>query len=290
MSELSEGQPSDRLEARWGELTRGTRVWTDEETTAAFIRGGIHPDMARELYTMPSDVLLGKSAKSLLWGQHYGMALADRARDAGRALGILCDRNAELRKQLEEVRAGAAPEAVAAAEQRSSELEAEVMHLRSEAGVTDQRMSVLEAEILCLKSEAKATEEEKEGLQGLLRVTQTEARLARSEAVTLTQKLEGALAEAKGASEALAAERDRRPEKDKEIIEDYKQSSGFQLGLVRSGQVTYEYGYRIALGRFKTRYPGLEVEVDPFASYPEDLDVGMPNEVPFDDSVGVSDG
>ncbi|XP_064953622.1 uncharacterized protein LOC135606519 [Musa acuminata AAA Group] len=218
------------------------------------------------------------------------MVLADRVRDAGRTLGILCDRNAELRKQLDEVRAGAALEVVAAAEQCSSELEAEVTRLKSEATVADQRTSALEAEVLRLKSEVKAAEEEKEGLQGLLKVTRTEARLARNKVVTLTENLEGALAEAKGASEALAAKRDRRLEKDKEIIEGYKQASGFQLGLVQSGEVTYEYGYQIALGRFKTRYPELEVEVDPFASHPEDLDVDMPDEVPFDDSVGASNG
>ena len=53
--------------ARWAGLTHGTRVWADGEAAIAFIRGGLHPDMARELYTMPSDVLLGKSVKSLLW-------------------------------------------------------------------------------------------------------------------------------------------------------------------------------------------------------------------------------
>ena len=67
MGELSEGQPSDRLVARWGGLTRGTRVWADAETAAAFFRGGLHPDLAREMYILPSDVLLGKSVKSLLW-------------------------------------------------------------------------------------------------------------------------------------------------------------------------------------------------------------------------------
>ncbi|XP_065033859.1 uncharacterized protein LOC135666279 [Musa acuminata AAA Group] len=289
MGELSEGQPSDRLVAWWAGLTCGTRVWADGETAAAFVRGGLHPDLAREMYTLPSDVLFGKSVKSLLWGQHYAMALADRVRDAGRALGILCDRNAELRKQLEEVRAGAAPEVVAAAEQRSSELEEEAMHLRAEARAADKRALALEAEVLRLRSEAKAAEEEKGNLRGLLEGAQSETRLARDEAAVLTQRLEGALADVKGASEALAAERERRPEKE-EVIEAYKQSPGFQLGLARSGQVTYEYGYRIALGRFQTSHPGLEVEADPFVSHPEDLDVDMPEEVPFDDGVGGSDG
>ena len=81
----------------------------------------------------------------------------------------------------------------------------------------------------------------------------------------------------------------QRPEKDRKLIEDYKESSGFQLGLVRSGQVTYEYGYRIALARFKARHPNLEVEENPFASCPEDLSVDMPNEVPFDDSTEASE-
>ncbi|CAL9186775.1 unnamed protein product [Musa hybrid cultivar] len=120
---------------------------------------------------MPSDVLLGKSAKSLLWGQHYTMALADRVRDGGRALGILCDRNAELRREIEEVRAGAAPEAVATAEQRSSELEAEVNRLKAEAVKYDQRFAELEAKVLRFKSEAEAAEERHEGLQGMLRTT-----------------------------------------------------------------------------------------------------------------------
>ncbi|THU71045.1 hypothetical protein C4D60_Mb08t31390 [Musa balbisiana] len=67
MGELPEGQPSDPLVARWAGLTRGDRVWADGDLAASFIRGGLHPEVARDLYTLPSEVLLGKSAKSLLW-------------------------------------------------------------------------------------------------------------------------------------------------------------------------------------------------------------------------------
>ena len=81
----------------------------------------------------------------------------------------------------------------------------------------------------------------------------------------------------------------QRPEKDRKLIEDYKESSGFQLGLIRSGQVTYEYGYRIALARLKVRHPNLEVEENPFASCPEDQSVDMPDEVPFDDNAEASE-
>ncbi|THU58318.1 hypothetical protein C4D60_Mb03t12940 [Musa balbisiana] len=282
MGELSEGRPSDPLVAQWAGLTR---VWADGDASAMFVRGGLHPDMARELYTMPSDVLLGKSAKSLLWGHHYTMALADCVRDAGRALDILIDCNDELRWQIEEIHTGAAPEAVAVAEQRASDLEAEAMRLKSEIQAIEQRALDLEVEGTRLKSEVKAAEEQNKELQVFLRTTRTEVHLARKEAVVLTKKLEEARREAKAAIEALATETQLRPEKDKKLIEDYKESSGFQLDLVQSGQVTYEYGCRIALARFKVHHPGLEVEENPFASCPEDPSVDMPDDVPFDDSL-----
>ena len=121
-------------------------------------------------------------------------------------------------------------------------------------------------------------------LQTYLKASVAEARSARADSLELIRRLEEARAKARGASEALNAEVRQRPEKDKKLIEDYKASSGFQLGLVRTGRVSYEYGYRIALARFKGRYPDLEITEDPFDSFPEDMGVDMPEEVPFDDS------
>ncbi|THU64392.1 hypothetical protein C4D60_Mb01t25990 [Musa balbisiana] len=258
---LSKGQPSDPLVARWEGLTRGDRVWADGEVAVAFSRGGLHTNIARELYVLPSDVLLSRSAKSLLWGHHYATVLTDRVRDAGRALGILIDRNIELRRQIEEVCAGAAPEAVAVAEQRASDLEAEVTWLKSEVSVAVQCASNSEAEGTRLQARVKVAEEQNKDLQTLLRTTRTEVRLANKEVVSLAQKLEEARAEARRAFEALAVETQQRPEKDKKLIEDYKESSGFQLGLVRSGQVTYEYGRgsgptRLGSGPDDGRSPG----------------------------------
>ncbi|THU69220.1 hypothetical protein C4D60_Mb08t12120 [Musa balbisiana] len=202
VGELPEGQPSDPLLARWADPTREDWVWADGEAAASFARGGLHPDMARELYIMPSDVLLGKAAKSLLWGHHYATTLMDRVCDIGRALGVLIDRNAELRKQIKEVCAGEGPE-------RASDLEAEATGLKSEIKAAEQRASDLEAEVTRLKAEVKAAEEQNKELQVLLRMTRTEARLVRKDAASLNQKLEEALAEAKRASEALATETDQ---------------------------------------------------------------------------------
>ncbi|THU50435.1 hypothetical protein C4D60_Mb06t20200 [Musa balbisiana] len=194
--------------------------------------------MARDLYSLPSEVLLSRSAKSLLWGNHYVVALMDRVRDAGRVIAILGGRNAELRKQLDEARAKGSPEAVAAAEQRASDLDAE------------------------------ASEEQSTELQTRLKAFVAEARSARGDSLELIRRLEGARAKAREASEALDAEIRQRLAKDKKLLEDYKGSSGFQLGLVRTGRVSYEYGYRIALARFKARHPDLEVAEDPFDSFP----------------------
>ncbi|CAL9765871.1 unnamed protein product [Musa acuminata subsp. burmannicoides] len=85
--------------------------------------------------------------------------------------------------------------------------------------------------------------------------------------------------------EALAKERRLALERVKTTIFEYKKSMGFQLGLVRSGQVTYEFKYRGTLARVPVKCPDLEVEPDPFTDLLEDRSFRMPNEVPFDDSL-----
>nr|XP_018683052.1 PREDICTED: uncharacterized protein LOC108953127 [Musa acuminata subsp. malaccensis] len=261
-SEIPLAESGEPLVARWEGLSRGDRVWARGDPSAAFLRGALHPDMARDLYILPSDALLNKSAQSLVWGLHYATTLMDRVRDVGRVIGGLANRNAELVRQVEEVRAGAGPEAVAAAEQRAADLEAEAARLRSE-----------------LEASKKANE----GLQKTIRVERTELRLVKTEASALSKKLEEAKVEARTASETLAEEARLRPVKDKELLEAYKKSEGFKLRLTRTGRVSFEYGYRIATSRFRARHPGLEVEENPFAPHLEDQGVDMLEEVPFDD-------
>ncbi|RZS16230.1 hypothetical protein BHM03_00048191 [Ensete ventricosum] len=74
------------------------------------------------------------------------------------------------------------------------------------------------------------------------------------------------------------------PEKARATIAHYKESLGFKSSLEKMGRVSYEFGYKIALTRFRTKHPGLEVEEDPYATLPEDNDVPMDVEVPFDGS------
>ncbi|CAL9769648.1 unnamed protein product, partial [Musa acuminata subsp. burmannicoides] len=120
--------------------------------------------MARDLYVLPSEALLNKSAQSLIWILHYATALMDRVRDAAWIIGGLINRNAKLHRQVEEVRAGAGPKVVAIAERRAAESEAEVARLSSE-----------------IEASKKANEE----LQKTIRLERVELRLLKSEASAL---------------------------------------------------------------------------------------------------------
>lgn len=71
MGELPNGETTDPLEARWSGLTLGRRVWTNDTASMAYVRGTLIPDIARQVYSSPSKVLIKKAAKSLVW---VGMA------------------------------------------------------------------------------------------------------------------------------------------------------------------------------------------------------------------------
>ncbi|RZS13661.1 hypothetical protein BHM03_00045304 [Ensete ventricosum] len=64
-----------------------------------------------------------------------------------------------------------------------------------------------------------------------------------------------------------------RAELSKQTIDDYKGSASFKEGLKRMGRVVYEYGYWVALARFRSSHPESEVEEDPFTIKPEDASV-----------------
>ena len=70
---------------------------------------------------------------------HYYTALVDRVQDASRIISSLGDKNAELCGQVEELKAGARPEAVAAAKQRAINLEGKVAWLKLELEGTGQQ-------------------------------------------------------------------------------------------------------------------------------------------------------
>lgn len=90
------------------------------------------------------------------------------------------------------------------------------------------------------------------------------------ELLTLSQDVEAAQYASRVAGEALKEEHRGEPERIKEAIVEYKKSTGFELGLQRSGQVTYEFGYRVAFARFHVKYPNLDLKSDSFTDLPKD--------------------
>ncbi|RZR91639.1 hypothetical protein BHM03_00019795 [Ensete ventricosum] len=63
----------------------------------------------------------------------------------------------------------------------------------------------------------------------------------------------------------------------------YKASRGFKSGLEKMGMVSYEFGYRVALERLWEKQPEIMIEQDPFAECPEDANVEMDLDQPFND-------
>ncbi|CAL9044792.1 unnamed protein product, partial [Musa banksii] len=158
------------------------------------------------------------------------MALIDRDLDTGRVIEHWSDVYAALHLKNLELRSVFDPEAMAVAEQRASALDEEVNHLKAELEESTSCIWTLDDELL-----------------------------------TLSHDIESARSLAWTGKEVLKEERLALPEKIKGAIAKYKASIGFEHDLVRSGRVTYEFGYRVAYAHFRARYSDLELKSDPFA-------------------------
>ncbi|RWW04394.1 hypothetical protein BHE74_00002564 [Ensete ventricosum] len=55
ISDLGHQDPDKEMKARWRGLKNSTKVWNDSSTAEEFERGLLHSQLARELYTLPSE-------------------------------------------------------------------------------------------------------------------------------------------------------------------------------------------------------------------------------------------
>ncbi|RWW35668.1 hypothetical protein BHE74_00059375 [Ensete ventricosum] len=217
---------------------RSPRSFPDSDAnpvTKSLLRPGLdwtrllHPQLAWELYTLPSEVLLARAAKEMVLSQHFQMALFDRVHDAGRLITFMDYRIKQLQEELDALKSDGGPEAVAKAEEGASELQEELEKTRRERDEALLRR--------------KASEKELHEVWQLLKEARVRAR-----------KMDYKLLQAVKALESARAELPRQ------TVIQYKESLGFKEGLKRIGRVTYEYGYRVALARFHTQHPDAEVE------------------------------
>ncbi|RZR77527.1 hypothetical protein BHM03_00002639 [Ensete ventricosum] len=147
------------------------------------------------------------------------------------------------------------PDAVTAVEVRAAEAQSLAEHLRVDLDEANGRRASVEADLEKARSESDSLERQLADLHE--RLGDSEGQLRR------------------GSPEDLP----------KRAIEKYKESPGFEMGLVRVGRVSLEYGYQLALARLQARHPGVEIELDPFVTLPGDAGIPIADEQPFDDSL-----
>ncbi|RWW49981.1 hypothetical protein BHE74_00043788 [Ensete ventricosum] len=127
MSDLAHQDPDKEMQARWGKLKNSTKVWNDPLAAEEFERGLLHPQLVRELYRLPSKVLLARAAKDMVL-----VALFDRVHDAGRLITFMNYRITNLQQETDALKSGGGPEAITTAEERASELEKELKKTKRE--------------------------------------------------------------------------------------------------------------------------------------------------------------
>ncbi|RWV77247.1 hypothetical protein GW17_00061951, partial [Ensete ventricosum] len=164
---------------------------------------------------------------------------------------------------------------VAAAEVRAVEAQSLTEHLRVELDEANDRRASVEADLEKARSESASLERQLADLHERLGDSEGQLRSARAQ----VRQMETELLDLARSKEALWEDLPKR------AIEKYKESPGFEMGLVQMGRVSLEYGYQLALARLQAWHPRVEIELDPFATLPEDVDVPMADEQPFDDSL-----
>ncbi|RRT57802.1 hypothetical protein B296_00030339 [Ensete ventricosum] len=119
MSDLGHQDPEKEMKARWKGLKNSTKVWYNS-SAAEFERGLLHPQLARELYTLPSEVLMARVAKEIIL---------------------------QLQEELDALKSNGGPEAVAKAEEHASELQEELEKTKRERGEELLRHEASEKEL-----------------------------------------------------------------------------------------------------------------------------------------------
>ncbi|RWW37199.1 hypothetical protein BHE74_00057724 [Ensete ventricosum] len=189
------------------------------------------------------------------------MTLFDRVHDAGRLITFMDYRVKQLQEELDALKSKGGPEAVAEAEERASELREKLEKTKRERGEELLRREASEKELQEAQSHLGDA-------QQLMREARIRARKMDDELLQAVKDLESA-----------------RAELPRQSVAQYKESLSFKEGLKRMSRVTYEYGYRVALARFRARHPDADVEEDPFTIHTEDDLVSMERQQDFDDSV-----
>ncbi|RRT31993.1 hypothetical protein B296_00055015 [Ensete ventricosum] len=152
MSDLGHQDPEKEMKTGWKGLKNSTKVWNNSSAAEEFERGLLYPQLARELYMLPSEVLMARAAKEMVLSQHFQMTLFDRVHDAGRLIMFMDYRVKQLQEELDALKSKWGPEAIAEAEERTSELREELEKTKRERGEELLRREASEKELHELRS------------------------------------------------------------------------------------------------------------------------------------------
>ncbi|RRT39842.1 hypothetical protein B296_00042109, partial [Ensete ventricosum] len=266
MFDLGHQDPEKELKARWKGLKNLTKVWNNslasEDSDGPSRQGdgpGKLPDSC--LGNVSCTLLLDPNSCPFVQSQHFQMVLVDRVHDASRLITFMDYRVKQLQEELDALKSKGGPEAVVEAEERASGPWEELEKIKGEKAKELLKREASEKELQAVLGHMGDA-------QQLLKETQIRARRMDDELLQAVKGLESARAEIPG-----------------QAVTRYKGSLGFKEGLKRMSRVTYEYRYRVALARFRARYPDVDVEEDPFTIHPEDDLMSMEMQQDFDDSV-----
>ncbi|RZR75319.1 hypothetical protein BHM03_00054607 [Ensete ventricosum] len=67
MTNMPEVDPDTPLQPRWSGLKHSTQIWQDGTSVVEFKMGILNPNLAFQLYASPSEVLIDRVTKSLVW-------------------------------------------------------------------------------------------------------------------------------------------------------------------------------------------------------------------------------
>ncbi|RWV99157.1 hypothetical protein GW17_00037953 [Ensete ventricosum] len=93
-------EAEEPLKARWRNFITSTRVWTDGSVATEYVRGSLHPDLAKQLYEFSSEELIDRAAKSVDWVERLKAEL-ETSEQRHRDLELVAD---SARIELREVR------------------------------------------------------------------------------------------------------------------------------------------------------------------------------------------
>ncbi|RRT45291.1 hypothetical protein B296_00032275 [Ensete ventricosum] len=209
MSDLGHQDPEKEMKARWKGLKNSTKVWNNSSAAEEFERGLPHPQLARELYTLPSEVLMARATKEMVLSQHFQMTLFDRVHDAGWLITFMDYRVKQLQEELDALKSRGGPEAVAEAKKRASELREELEKIKREKSEELLRREASDKELQEIRGHLGDA-------QQLLREAQTRARRMDDELLQAVKDLESA-----------------RAELPRQSVIQYKESLGFKEALKR---------------------------------------------------------